>query len=50
MPQMAPINWTLMYMFIIFLYLSLMILNFYLFKYKISKPFKIFSRTTNTWK
>nr|YP_009937375.1 ATP synthase F0 subunit 8 [Trigonopterus jasminae]QNT26859.1 ATP synthase F0 subunit 8 [Trigonopterus jasminae] len=34
MPQMAPINWTLLYILIIFLFLTLVILSSYLFSYK----------------
>nr|ARH54770.1 ATP synthase F0 subunit 8 [Trigonopterus sp. 7 AH-2016] len=39
MPQMAPMNWTLLYIFIIFLFFLSLILSFFLFYYT-PKSFK----------
>nr|ARH54796.1 ATP synthase F0 subunit 8 [Trigonopterus sp. AH-2016] len=33
MPQMAPLNWTLMYLFYIFLFVSLLVKVYFLFAY-----------------
>nr|ARH54094.1 ATP synthase F0 subunit 8 [Arachnobas tricolor] len=32
MPQMAPLNWTLLFIFFVFLFLFISILNYFLFK------------------
>nr|ARH54957.1 ATP synthase F0 subunit 8 [Curculionidae sp. 5 AH-2016] len=34
MPQMAPLNWTMMYVPIIFLFLFIIIVNYFIFLYK----------------
>nr|ARH54302.1 ATP synthase F0 subunit 8 [Curculionidae sp. 4 AH-2016] len=33
MPQMAPMNWTLLFVYFIFLFLFISVINSYLFKY-----------------
>nr|YP_009937401.1 ATP synthase F0 subunit 8 [Trigonopterus singkawangensis]QNT26911.1 ATP synthase F0 subunit 8 [Trigonopterus singkawangensis] len=50
MPQMAPINWTLIYIYIIMLYLILLILNFYLLSY--TKPWSSYKsrKKKHFWK
>nr|YP_009937414.1 ATP synthase F0 subunit 8 [Trigonopterus carinirostris]QNT26924.1 ATP synthase F0 subunit 8 [Trigonopterus carinirostris] len=50
MPQMAPINWTLIYILIIFLFLVIIILAFYTFKYKLSYSKKTPPMKIKTWK
>nr|AXS64904.1 ATP synthase F0 subunit 8 [Curculionidae sp. KM-2017] len=34
MPQMAPLNWTLLYIYFILIFLLIVILNYYMFLYK----------------
>nr|YP_010960287.1 ATP synthase F0 subunit 8 [Rhynchophorus phoenicis]WNH29320.1 ATP synthase F0 subunit 8 [Rhynchophorus phoenicis] len=50
MPQMAPLNWTMMYMYFIILFLFFSILNFYLFTYKPSFFEKSNKKINNSWK
>nr|QNT26872.1 ATP synthase F0 subunit 8 [Trigonopterus puspoi] len=50
MPQMAPINWTLIYIIIIFLYLTMAILNFFLFISETRSPSHKTNRKTKFWK
>nr|ARH54941.1 ATP synthase F0 subunit 8 [Coleoptera sp. 3 AH-2016] len=51
MPQMAPLNWTLLFIFFVFLYLFISILNYYIFEYapKIKKFFKNFNPSNWKW-
>nr|AOY40010.1 ATP synthase F0 subunit 8 [Scolytinae sp. BMNH 1040265]AOY40270.1 ATP synthase F0 subunit 8 [Curculionoidea sp. 2 KM-2015] len=37
MPQMAPMNWTSLYLFFTFLFLLMMVMNFYSFLYSPSQ-------------
>nr|QNT26950.1 ATP synthase F0 subunit 8 [Trigonopterus daun] len=50
MPQMAPLNWTLMYLFIMFLYFTLMIMNFFMFSYKSKYKPHTSALKINSWK
>nr|YP_009937427.1 ATP synthase F0 subunit 8 [Trigonopterus kotamobagensis]QNT26937.1 ATP synthase F0 subunit 8 [Trigonopterus kotamobagensis] len=50
MPQMAPMNWTLMYMTIIFLFFALTVQNFFLIFYKTQSYPLTTARKTNYWK
>nr|YP_009937349.1 ATP synthase F0 subunit 8 [Trigonopterus selaruensis]QNT26820.1 ATP synthase F0 subunit 8 [Trigonopterus selaruensis] len=38
MPQMAPMNWTLLFFFTMFLFLCIVVMFFYLSKYKLKNP------------
>nr|YP_009528672.1 ATP synthase F0 subunit 8 [Cyrtotrachelus buqueti]AXU05685.1 ATP synthase F0 subunit 8 [Cyrtotrachelus buqueti] len=50
MPQMAPLNWTLLWIFFIILYLFFWIINYYLFIYKPSKSNKPTKKKKLFWK
>nr|YP_010363593.1 ATP synthase F0 subunit 8 [Priotyrannus closteroides]UNZ12707.1 ATP synthase F0 subunit 8 [Priotyrannus closteroides] len=50
MPQMAPLNWILLFSFFTITFLILSMLNFYLFYYPIQHYSPSSTKTKLTWK
>nr|YP_010238876.1 ATP synthase F0 subunit 8 [Anoplophora horsfieldi]QTE20925.1 ATP synthase F0 subunit 8 [Anoplophora horsfieldi]QTV20877.1 ATP synthase F0 subunit 8 [Anoplophora horsfieldi] len=50
MPQMAPLNWLMLFMFFLFIFFTFNILNFYSFNYNIKFSKKMKSILNYNWK
>nr|YP_009236668.1 ATP synthase F0 subunit 8 [Acraea zetes]AMJ17142.1 ATP synthase F0 subunit 8 [Acraea zetes] len=53
MPQMMPINWLFYFIFFICIFILFMIINYFIFNYKIeviNKNISFFKNKNNNWK
>nr|ARH54809.1 ATP synthase F0 subunit 8 [Trigonopterus sp. 5 AH-2016] len=50
MPQMAPMNWTLLYIFFILLFMFISLMNYYSFSYKNKTSLLVKTTQKTNWK
>nr|AXS65943.1 ATP synthase F0 subunit 8 [Scarabaeoidea sp. KM-2017] len=50
MPQMAPLNWLILFFFFTMIYLIFNMLNYFIFQYNIKSSLKIKKQNKINWK
>nr|AML26752.1 ATP synthase F0 subunit 8 [Histeridae sp. BMNH 1274745] len=50
MPQMAPMNWTLLMVYFLMIFISYNMLNYFIFTYPVKTPIKSKIKTSVNWK